>query len=135
MATAEAKEAVRSNSRRLLELKAQIEKMQASQRALEATLSQMVILPKDLLLDIEDFIRRNKKMGFSTKEAFLSDAARFRLAWLKEDNQCFEISRDEFDSLEKAVREMGTPFASAEDFINSQIAQLLEKYEEYKNSR
>ena len=135
MATADVSEAVRSNSRRLLELKAQIEKMQVSQGALEALLNQMVILPKDLLLDIEDFIRRNRKLGFSTIEGFLSDAVRFRLAWLKEDNQCFEISRDEFDRLEAAVREMGTPFASAEDFINSQIAQLLEKYQEYKNSR
>ena len=68
MATADVSEAVRSNSRRLLELKAQIEKMQVSQGALEALLSQMVILPKDLLLDIEDLIKRNRQLGFSTKE-------------------------------------------------------------------
>jgi hypothetical protein len=68
MATADVAEAVRNNSHRLSELKAQIDKMQVSQGALEALLSQMVILPKDLLLDIEDLIKRNRQLGFSTKE-------------------------------------------------------------------
>jgi hypothetical protein len=33
------------------------------------------------------------------------------------------------------VKEMDTPFRSAEHFINSQISEILEKYEEYKKNK
>jgi hypothetical protein len=33
-----------------------------------------------------------------------------------------------------AMREIGTPFRNAEQFINSQINDALEKYEEYKKA-
>ncbi|MGD0204138.1 MAG: hypothetical protein ABSC20_09580 [Candidatus Bathyarchaeia archaeon] len=74
-------------------------------------------------------------MGFTTKEEFVRDAIRFRLTWLKGDNQRLEISREEYEKVNEAVKEMDTPFRDAEHFINSQMNELLEKYEEYKKSK
>ena len=60
---------------------------------------------------------------------------RFRLTWLKGDNQCLEIPRDQFEQLNEALEEMDLPFHSAEQLINSQINEILEKYEEYKKNK
>ena len=40
-------------------------------------------------------------------------------------------SREQYDKLNEAVKEMDTPFRSAEDVISSLEDQFLEKYDEY----
>ena len=132
MATTSISDFVHGSSKALLELKAQLGRMQACQDAVEALLSRLVVLPQDLLSQVEDFIERNRQLGFETKEQFVSDAVHFRLTWFKEENQCLEISGKQYERLEEAVKEMDAPFRSAEHFINSQIERFLEKYEEYK---
>jgi len=42
-------------------------KMQTYQDALEAILSKSAILPEHLLLEIEEFIRENRDLGYMTK--------------------------------------------------------------------
>ena len=74
-------------------------------------------------------------MNYTTKEEFIRDAIRFRFNWLKGDKECLEIPREQYEKLNCAVKEMEKPFHDAEHFINSQISDLLEKYEEYKKSR
>ena len=74
-------------------------------------------------------------LGFTTKEEFVRDAIRFRLNWLKSGNECLEIPRDQYEELNEAVKEMDMPFRTVEQFVNSQIDQVLEKYEEFKKSR
>ena len=74
-------------------------------------------------------------MGYTTKEEFVRDAIRFRLTWLKGDNQCLEIPKDQYEKLTEALEEMDMPFHSAEQLINSQINEILEKYEEHKKSK
>jgi hypothetical protein len=63
------------------------------------------------------------------------DAICFRLTWLKGDNRCLEIPREQYEKLNEAVKEMDTPFHDADHFINNQINEILEKYEEYKNQK
>lgn len=44
--------------------------------AIESLLSQSVILPPELLIEIENFIEKKKGLGFTTKEEFSREAAR-----------------------------------------------------------
>ena len=43
-------------------------------------------------------------------------------------------SRDQFEKLNEALEEMDMPFHSAEQLINSQIDEVLEKYETCKKT-
>lgn len=111
------------------ELMAQTSKMQTYQDAIEAMLNKSVILPPELLAEIEKFIAENKRLGFTTREEFIRDAARWRLKFLNENSEYVEIPRDKYERLESAVKEMNTPYRGALDFIHSQIDEVLEKYD------
>jgi protoheme ferro-lyase len=74
-------------------------------------------------------------MGYTTKEEFVRDAILFRLNWLKSGNECLEISREQYEALNEAVKEMDLPFRTADKFVNSQIEAILEKYQEYKKNK
>lgn len=50
-------------------------KMQTYQDAIEAMLNQSVMLPPELLAELENFIEENKCLGFTTREEFIRDAA------------------------------------------------------------
>ena len=45
--------------------------------AVKALLHQSVIMPPEILKEIEEFIEKNKQFGYSTKEEFLRDAVRW----------------------------------------------------------
>ena len=117
------------------ELTAQTSKMQTYQDAINSLLEESVMLPAELIAQTQNFIEENRQLGFTTKEEFVRDAIRFRLTWLKGDNQCLEIPREQYDRLSQAIREMDTPFRNAEEFINRQIEGFVEKYEEHKKLR
>jgi hypothetical protein len=68
-------------------LMAETGKMQTYDDALDALLSKSVILPEQLLIEIEEFIRENRDLCYVTKEDFLRDAARQRLQDLKDKTQ------------------------------------------------
>jgi len=111
------------------ELMAQTSKMQTYQDAIEAMLNQSVILPRELLAEIENFIEENKHLGFTTREEFMRDAARWRLKFLRENSEYVEIPREKYERLDAAVKEMDTPYHSASDLINKQVDEVLEKYD------
>ena len=71
----------------------QTAKMQTYQDAIEAMLSQSIILPPDLLKEVEDFIEENKQLGFTTRDEFMRDAARWRLKSFTEDYEYIETQR------------------------------------------
>jgi hypothetical protein len=110
-------------------LMAQTGKMQTYQDAIEAMLSRSVILPPELLEDIESFMEKNKHLGFTTREEFIRDAARWRLRFLREDFEYLEIPREKYERLEAAVKEMNKPYHSASDLVHKHIDQVLEKYD------
>jgi hypothetical protein len=116
------------------ELMAQTSKMQTYQDAINALINESIVLPPELITQTQNFIEENKQMGFTTKEEFIRDAIRFRLTWLKGENECVEVPREQYEKLNAAVKEMSTPYQSAEGFITSQVDEALEKYEEWKRA-
>jgi len=113
-------------------LMAKTGKMQTYQGAIEAMLNQSVILPPELLAEIENFIEENKHLGFTTREEFMRDAARWRLKFLSEDSEYIEIPREKYERLDAAVKEMNTPYHSASDFIHKQIQEVLKQYDKWR---
>jgi hypothetical protein len=108
---------------------AQTGKMKTYEDTIDAILNQSVILPPELLTEIEKFIAENKRLGFTTREEFIRDAARWRLKFLNENSEYVEIPRNKYERLESAVKEMNTPYRGALDFIQTQINEVLEKYD------
>jgi hypothetical protein len=117
------------------ELTAQTMKMQTYTDAIENLLSQSVILPSELLAQIESFIEENRHLGFTTREEFIRDAVRWRLRFLKERYEYLEIPKEEYEKLQYAIKEMEMPFLSVSDFIDQQIRSLLEKHAEWMRQR
>ena len=116
------------------ELMSQTSKMQTYQDAISALINESVILPQELITQTQNFIEENKQLGYTTKEEFIRDAIRFRLTWLKKEYEYIEIPREQYDTLEEALKEMNTPYRSVEDFINTQTKEALEKHEEWKKT-
>jgi len=110
-------------------------KMQTYQDAIEAMLNHSVILPPELLAQIQSFIEENKHLGFTTREEFMRDAARWRLKFLNEDSEYIEIPREKYERLDAAVKELNTPYHSASDFVNTQVDELLEKYDKWQEEK
>jgi len=106
--------------------------MQTYQDAIEAMLSQSVILPQDLLIQIDDFIEKNKELGFTTKEDFIREALRWRLRYLSREYEHIEVLREKYERAEKVIKETGMPFMGAADFLEQQLDILLEKYQEWE---
>ena len=117
------------------ELTAETNKMQTYQDALNALMEQSVILPPEVIAKVENFIEENKDIGFTNKEDFVRDAIRYRLERLKNDNEFVEVAREQYDELAEALKEMGTTFRSPEQFIRSQISEVLYRYDEYKKNK
>ncbi len=117
------------------ELTAQTMKMQTYQDAIEALLTQSVIVPSELLSEVEDFIAKNKHKGYTRKEEFIRQAIRFFLKWESEDYEYIEIPKEKYDKLNKAVKQMNTPYYNAEEFIDDQIDKILEQYERWLKER
>lgn len=117
------------------ELMTQTSRMQTYQDAINALINESVILPQELLTQTQNFVEENKHLGYTTKEEFIRDAIRFRLTWLKHEYEYIEISRDQYDTLQEALKEMNTPYPNVEDFINTQTKEALQKYEEWKKTK
>ena len=117
------------------ELTAQTMKMQTYTDAIENLLSQSVILPSELLVQVEGFIEENRHLGFTTREEFIRDAVRWRLRFLKERYEYLEIPKEEYEKLQQAIKEMEMPFLSVSNFIDQQIRSLLEKHAEWMKQR
>jgi len=117
------------------ELTAQTMKMQTYTDAIESLLGQSVILPPELLAQVEKFVEENKHLGYTTKEEFFRDAARWRLRFLNDEYEYVEVRKDEYEKLESAIKEMNLPFIGVSEFIDQQIKNALEKYAEWEEQK
>jgi len=117
------------------ELTAQTMRMQTYTDAIESLLSQSVILPPELLAQVEGFVEENRHLGYTTREEFIRDAVRWRLRFLREEYEYIEISKEEYERLQQAIKEMSMPFLGVGDFIDQQIKGLLEKYAEWSREK
>jgi Arc/MetJ-type ribon-helix-helix transcriptional regulator len=111
------------------EITAQTMKMQTYTDAIENLLSTSVMLPPELLLEIENFIDANKNLGYTTREELIREAIRFKLGALTGQCEYIEVQKEDYEKLQQAVRDLNTGFLSADDFIEQQIRSLLEKHE------
>jgi hypothetical protein len=105
--------------------------MQPYQDAIEAMLNRSVILPPELLAEIENFIEENKHLGYTTREEFIRDSARWRLKFLKKECEYVEIPKEKYGRLNEAVKMMNTPYYNAQDFIHKQMERVLEKFDKW----
>jgi hypothetical protein len=113
------------------ELTAQTMKMQTYTAAIESLLSQSVILPPELLAQVEGFIEENRHFGYTTREELIRDAVRWRLRFLKGDYEYVEILKKDYERLQQAIKDMEMPFLNVSDFIDQQTKSILEKYREW----
>ncbi|MEM0313188.1 MAG: ribbon-helix-helix domain-containing protein, partial [Candidatus Bathyarchaeia archaeon] len=90
-----------------------------------------VIVPPELLREVEEFITKNKHKGYTRKEEFIRQAIRFFLKWESEEYEYIEIPKQKYDKLNKAVKQMNTPYYNAEEFIGDQIDKILNQYEKW----
>jgi hypothetical protein len=112
-------------------LMAQTGKMQTYQDAIEAMLTRSVILPTELLAEIEKFIEENKHLGYTTREEFIRDSARWRLKFLKKEYEYVEVPKEKYGRLNEAVKMMNTPYYNAQDFIYKQMKYVLEQFDKW----
>jgi metal-responsive CopG/Arc/MetJ family transcriptional regulator len=117
------------------ELTAQTSRMQTYTDAVEALLKQSVILPPELLTQIEHFIQTHKNLGYMSREEFIRDATRWRLKTLTDEYEYIETRKNEYEKLETAIEEMELPFRGVEDYVNQQIRTALEKYDEWQQRK
>jgi len=117
------------------ELTAQTSRMQTYTDAVEALLQQSVILPPELLAQIENFIDKNKHLGYTTREEFIRDATRWRLRFLTDTYEYVEVRKEKYERGELAIKEMNLPFLGAADFLDKQLETLLEKHTEWQQQK
>jgi Arc/MetJ-type ribon-helix-helix transcriptional regulator len=116
-------------------LMAQTGKMQTYQDAIEAMLNRSVILPPELLAEIENFIETNKHLGYTTREELIRNAIRFRLTLFKREYELVEIPREQYEKLNEAIKQVNMPYHSVKEFITVHVADALQKCAEQKRSQ
>ena len=65
----------------------------------------MYFLLAELIAQVENFIQENKHLGCTTKEEFIRDATRARLKQLAGEYETIEIPKEDYEELEKALKE------------------------------
>jgi Arc/MetJ-type ribon-helix-helix transcriptional regulator len=117
------------------ELTAQTSRMQTYTDAVEALLKQSIVLPPELLDQIESLIKTYKHFGYTSREEFIRDAARWRLRYLTGTYEYIEVNKDKYQKSDAAIKEMNLPYLGAADFADKQIEVLLEKYSDWQQQR
>lgn len=114
------------------ELMTQTREMLKLGDAVRVLLETGILLPRDLVVEIEKFVNERKDLGYTSSEDFIRDAVRHRLTELSGEFEYISIPKEDIETLETALKEMKTPFLNSTDFILQQIKDSLEKYEEWK---
>ncbi len=114
---------------------AQTGKMQTYQDVIRALTDESLMLPPELLGQIQNFIEENRQLGFTTMEEFVRDAIRFRLTWLNGENRGVEVPREQYEKLIEAVKKMNPPYQSVEDFLSSHIRNTIGKYDQQEKAK
>jgi len=117
------------------ELTTQTMTMQTYTDAIEALLKESIIMPPELLTQIENFIEKNKQLGYTTKEEFIRDAARWRLRYLTGTYEFVEVHKEKYQKSDTAIKEMNLPCLGVTDFIEKQLDTLVEKYAERQQQK
>jgi Arc/MetJ-type ribon-helix-helix transcriptional regulator len=117
------------------EITAQTMKMQTYTDAIENLLSTSVSLPPELLNETQSFIEANRQLGYTNREEFIRDAIRTQLRFIKDQYTYVEVSKEEYERMQQALKDLDTEFLSVDDFINQQIRNLLQKHQEWARQK
>ena len=109
-------------------LMAETRRLQTYDSAITALLTRSIKLPKETIMEVEEFINENKHLGYTTKEEFIKEAVRFKLKMLKDEYEYIEIPSEKYEKLNEAIKSMKTPYYNAVRFINGQINEILNRY-------
>ena len=122
------------------DLTAQTKTLQTYTDAIENLLSTSVILPRELLAEVENFISKNKQRGYASKEEFIRQAIRFQLDWLNDEYEYFEVPKEKIEKMDAiidymAVDSFNAP-SSAKECISEAIDDAIERvFEAYKERK
>ena len=116
------------------ELTAETLKMQTYTDAIKNLLDTSVLIPSDLLIKVEEFIKE-RDLGFTTREEFFREAARRTLKFYDEDLEFVSLKRHKYEKARNAINELDLPFVSVDDFFEEQIDKLLEQYYQWKEQK
>jgi len=113
------------------ELTAQTRTMQTYADAIEALLNRSVILPTQLLEEVEKTIKEHPELGYTTKEEFIRDAIRRRIDSVTEIVEWIGIDREKYEKAAEAIKEMNVA-RTVDEFVEDQLDRLIEEYEKYR---
>ena len=115
------------------ELTAESGKLQTYADVLTKLLETSIILPEDLVKEINGMIQNRRAVGYTTIADFVRDAVRRRL----EDFQTEEvyvnipIPLEEYHLLNQAMEETGAAYRNADEYIRNHIREKTEEYRQY----
>jgi len=119
------------------DLTAQTKTLQTYTDAIESLLSNSVILPPELLAEVENFINKNKQRGYTTREEFIREAIRFQLDWLNDEYEYFEVPKETIEKMDAIIHYL-TPenfgaLSNAKELISEAIDNAIERvFDAYK---
>jgi len=122
------------------DLTAQTKTLQTYTDAIESLLSNSVILPPELLAEVENFINKNKQRGYTTREEFIREAIRFQLDWLNDEYEYFEVPKETIEKMDAIIHYLtpenfGAPLNAKElisEAIDNAIERVFDAYKEVK---
>ncbi|MEM3726117.1 MAG: ribbon-helix-helix domain-containing protein [Candidatus Bathyarchaeia archaeon] len=122
------------------DLTAQTKTLQTYTDAIESLLSNSVILPPELLAEVENFINKNKQRGYTTREEFIREAIRFQLDWLNDEYEYFEVPKETIEKMDAIIHYLtpenfGAP-SNAKELISEAIDNAIERvFDAYKEGK
>ena len=119
------------------ELTAQSGRLQTYADALMSLIETSIVLPDELIAEINEVIKERKHLGYTTSADLVRDAVRRRLEELREEEFYVNvpIPQEEYELLNKAMEETGAEFKNADDYIRQHIRGKVEEYKEYKTKK
>lgn len=114
------------------ELTAESGKMKTYADAIQNLLGTSVVLPKDLVVRIQELISQGKLIGYKNHIDFVRDAIRDRLKQIKEEEFYVNIPipREEYDVLDRILNKTSTPYSDPSDYLRDHVHEIAEKYQE-----
>ncbi|MGB9693738.1 MAG: ribbon-helix-helix domain-containing protein [Fervidobacterium sp.] len=79
-------------------LMAETGRLQTYDSTITALLTRSVKVPKETVMEVENFINENKHRGYVTKEEFIKEAIRFKLETLKGEKEYIEIPKEKYEN-------------------------------------
>ena len=70
-------------------------KIKTYEEAIETILHRSVVMPPELLQEIDDFVKKNKQFGYATKEELLKGGARWLMSCLSGEHKNIELLKQQ----------------------------------------